>query len=101
MMTEPLAPADFSAALTDEQVADFGAPDLFGLERRIMLAALGRSGPQLLEGFRDSPEVLVDVLEHVADLQKHLAALTELATSAEARLLIVGQLIEGADAVKH
>ena len=93
---EPTPPADFKAALTDKQMEDFGRPDLFGVERRIVLATLARSGPQLMESFKDDAEgdLLMDIVDQMTEYEKHLKALLEFTEAARARLLIVGLNID-------
>lgn len=94
--SEAIPPADFAAALTEQQMSEFGEPDLFGVERRMVLATLARSGPQLMEGFKDDAEgeVLLDLVDQMTEYEKHLKALLELTEAARARLLIVGLNID-------
>ena len=98
------APIDFAAALTWEQVEQHEARTDIGVQRRLTLATLTRSGPELLAGFSgddETGETLIAAVEQIGEHRDYLKACVELADAAYARLLIVADAIihaEGATA---
>lgn len=82
----------FDSVLTDEQVEEFEkAQTEWGPKRRCALITLARTRQQLVDGFGsgDGPDVLLEMIGHVSDYEKHCKALAELAATAVARLMAV------------
>ncbi len=82
----------FDSVLTDEQVEEFEkAQQEWGPKRRCALITLARTRQQLVDGFGsgDGPDVLLEMIGHVSDYEKHCKALAELAATAVARLMAV------------
>ena len=82
----------FDSVLTDQQVEEFEAAQTeWGPKRRCALITLARTRQQLVDGFGsgDGPDVLLEMIGHVSDYEKHCKALAELAATAVARLMAV------------
>lgn len=82
----------FDSVLTDQQVEAFDAAQTEWVQsRRCALITLARTRQQLVDGFGsgDGPDVLLEMIGHVSDYEKHCKALAELAATAVARLMAV------------
>lgn len=82
----------FDSVLTDEQVEEFEkAQTEWGPKRRCALITLARTRQQLVDGFGsgEGPDVLLEMIGHVSDYEKHCKALAEMAATAVARLMAV------------
>lgn len=87
-----LGKVTFDRIFTDEQVNEFEAAQTeWGPKRRCALIALARTRQQLVDGFGsgDGPDVLLEMIDHVSDYEKHCKVLAELAAIAVARLMAV------------
>ncbi len=87
-----LSKITFDSVLTDEDVEKFEAqqPE-WGPKRRVALITLARTRQQLVDGFGsgEGPDVLLEMIGHVSDYEKHCKALAEMAATAVARLMAV------------
>jgi len=82
----------FEAVFTQEQMNEYEQKAQgFGVARRITTAVLTRSSKEMIEGFKDSPDVLLESIEAIHVYMKHLEAAREMAECARARLLSVGK----------
>lgn len=86
---------DFEAAMTKEDLHE-GELNNEGVEqyRRITLALLTRSRIELVEGFKNNPDLLIDTIDIVSSYIDYTKTLLSLAESAHARLCSVGMAIE-------
>jgi hypothetical protein len=82
---------DFDPVFTHQQVRDAEAvyEENWGESRRIMMTVLARSSAQLLEGFGESPDVMLDVVDRINGFRDHMKASLEMADLAVTRLLAV------------
>lgn len=87
-----LGKVTFDSVLTDQQVEEFeSAQTEWGPKRRCALITLARTRQQLVDGFGsgEGPDVLLEMIGHVSDYEKHCKALAEMAATAVARLMAV------------
>lgn len=91
---------NFAPALTWEQIENHEARTDIGVQRRLTLATLTKSGPELLAGFcaaDDNGDTLIAAVEQIGAHRDYLKACVELADAAYARLLIVADAIDKRD----
>ena len=83
----------FDASVTQDQVKTLGAPDQFGVERRLMLLVLSRNSEELVESFSkaENEDVFFEMINSIDRLKDFATAMAELCDSAIARLLLVGE----------
>jgi hypothetical protein len=91
---------NFKAVFTDEEVRQFEADynEAHGFTRRLVMFTLARSSEQLIRGFspafeKGDVEPFCDAIEAITDFQGHLKAISKLADSALARLILIAQFI--------
>lgn len=89
-----LAQIEFSAEIADKQVVEMDKQaEEWGVERRIMLITLSRSRDQLLQGFRNDPDSIMDIHDRLHSYEKHLSAALDMVKAAQLRALAVAAAI--------
>ncbi len=90
---------DFKAALTMEVVNEFESNRTnVNIRRRATMLILTKSRSELVDGFKDRPDTLVNLIEDfINPYIEHLEGALELARSAQARLFNVGMVLTKSD----
>ncbi len=89
---------DFKAIATDEMLRDFESTHKsFEVSRKAALITLARSRTQLVDGFQDEPDLLLDLIEDVGTYIDRTKDMLKFLECAQARLLSVGMVITGHD----
>jgi len=86
----------FKAEVTPERVLKVeSAAAMQDINRRIVLSTMARSGPELVEFFRDESnhDTLFFMLEATSGYIDYLKAAVDIAESARARLIVAGEVI--------
>ena len=95
---DKLAASDvFDAAITDEQVMSMeeaSSDSVRGQQHRLCLIACSRSSDVLHKLMEENPDAFMDMLDMFEAFNGHAKALAEIADSALARMLLVGQSAE-------
>lgn len=95
-MAKTTAIPEFQPVLTNQQVASaesllMSSP--IGVRRRMAHTLLTRSSAELLAGFEESPEALLELLEQLAHHSDYVATSLQLAKCAEARAITCVQYL--------
>lgn len=86
---------EFDAVVTQEQIQGYerSQDEMWGTKRRVAMIALSRSKKQLIKGFGDGVETLIEMIDHINEWRDHMKGQIEMAEQATARLLIVSSAI--------
>lgn len=88
------AKMDFDAMITDEQMQKMEENAVsWGNDRRASLAVLARSKQQLVDGFKDNPDLIMELTEGIIKYRDFTKSVLEAAESAIARLIIVSSAL--------
>jgi len=93
--TADYARLDFAPALTLEQANRFAGNTLSDIciSIRTAAAVLSKTKQELLEGFGQNTEVLMDAIDDMQELQDWLKSLKEIVTAADVRLMSVASVL--------
>lgn len=89
----------FAPVFSEDQVSSFEDDcQNWGVSRPITMATLTRSSEQLVEGFtamiaENDGEAFVSLLDQISGYREHLNEMAQLAETAYARLILVGEYV--------